>query len=529
MNSNIFNSVRVESPKSSTFDMSFSNRLSMPIGKLIPVLAEECLPGDYWTLRSESLVRFAPLVSPVMEKFDVYIDYFFVPYRLLWEQFEGWIMGTANDTSVPQMFNTDGTTNQYEIGGLADYFGIPVDLANDYTVGLNMMMFVAYQKIWFDWYRDNNLELQDEDWDKTYKIDDDNFRAKYNKTGFYFTLRNANWEHDYFTSALPWAQRGDAITIPFTLGDAPVKRDIKTIPDNYWFVSPNNANSGSGIVGDSTGDPGRGNAQIKDTSGNYYDTHIEIKQHYADLDSSVFAPTIEEFRRAVAIQKWLELTARTGSRYNEYVEGNYDMKTQDYRLGRAEFIASERYPVIVSEVLQTSETTDTNVLGQMAGRAISSNAEEGKNYLVREHGCIIGLCYVKTRAAYFQGVDRKFLRKDKFDYGIPSLAQIGEQPIYNLELIVQNNTDDYETFGYQSRYADWKYSKNMICGEFKTTLDEWHYARKFANVPSLNPSFVQWSNDQRIFAVADQQNVLMWLNFKNFVSRKLPFYGTPTL
>lgn len=525
-NENIFNSVRVEVPPYSTFDLSHTHRLSLKMGNIVPFLFEETVPGDRWKIKTDILTRFAPLITPVMEQFDIKVEYFNVPYRLLWQSFEEWIVGELS-VNPPSMTNISDGGVSINVGSLHDYLGIVPQISYAVEFGNNFNCFghLAYQKIWFDWYRDQNHQFANDRWEKDWIIKEGqeliNLVTDTVRRSKYEPLRIRAREHDYLTSALPWAQKGDAVLIPFgEFEDVPVQAETGT----SWSLSrtdgvpiaPNALQVGGGA----------NNLEIQGSGSALYFNNIIAKT--AEL--AVPSPTINELRRAEAIQKWLERNARAGTRYVEHVLANFGKKTKDYRLARAEMIGAQSMPVIVSEVLQTSGTTEgAGVLGDMGGRAISASDGQYYTYTASEHGCIIGNITVMNKSAYYQGVNKKFWRKSPFDYVQPLLAQIGEQPVEIREVYITGAEDQRGTWGYQSRYADWKYGQNRISGDFRTSLDDWHYAFKMDEVPGLNMGFISWSGDNRIFAVQEEiDNVYVMMNISLQVERALPFYGTPT-
>lgn len=537
MENNIFNSVRIPTPPSSKFNMTHSHRLSMKMGNITPFFFEECAPGDYWSLKADALVRLAPLQTPVMEMFDVKIEFFFVAYRLLWNDFEEWITGQS--IRLPPSIDSWGggiDPRPIEIGSLHDYLGVVPEIIYDVVEGNDPNAFghLAYQKIWFDWYRDQNHQFEGEDWFKQWQIQAGNELLDITNDGInnkWCILRKRAWTHDYFTSALPWAQKGSAVLIPFgQYADVPVYTDPdEPIGTVYRRVADNDPMTAAAAAFSNAGGPVTASSRL----GNFGDlSYINAEQSGFMARTSELitpSPTINELRRAEAIQKWLERNARAGTRYKEHVLANFGENTKDSRLDRAEMIGMQSAPIIVSEVLQTA-TTAEGTLGDMGGRAITATDGQYYTYKCREHGCIIGNITIMPRAAYYQGMNKKFWRKSHFDYPQPLLAQIGEQAIENRELYMTGSgATGRITWGYQSRYADWKYAQSRISGDFRISLDDWHYARKFASLPGLNEDFLTYSNDNRIFAVTeDIDNCYAQILILSNVDRKLPFYGTPT-
>ena len=499
----------------------------MKMGNIVPFLFEETVPGDRWKIKTDILTRFAPLSTPVMEMFDIKVEYFNVPYRLLWQSFEEWIVGELQ-VNPPSMTNVSDGGVPILVGSLHDYLGIVPTISYAVEFGNNFNAFghLAYQKIWFDWYRDQNHQFANDRWEKDWIIKEGeeliNLVTQSVRRSQYEPLRVRARDHDYLTSALPWAQKGDAILIPFG--------EFENVPVEYannvtqWQRQSGGTFNSGYLIADANGG-------ITANTEDPLNSNVYISNGLAQTSElAVPSPTINELRRAEAIQKWLERNARAGTRYVEHVLANFGKKTKDYRLARAEMIGAQSMPIIVSEVLQTSGTADgAGVLGDMGGRAISASDGQYFTYTASEHGCIIGNITVMNKSAYYQGVNKKFWRKTPFDYVQPLLAQIGEQPIEIREVFITGAEDQRATWGYQSRYADWKYGQNQISGDFRTSLDDWHYAFKMDSVPGLNMGFISWTGDNRIFNVEeDIDNIYCMLNINLQVERALPFYGTPT-
>lgn len=513
---NIFDSVKINRVKSSTFDLSHDVKLSFDMGKLVPVLVMETLPGDKFNISNETLIRFQPMVAPVMHRMDVFVHYFFVPNRILWPNWENFITQTKVGTPIPAvpaaptLQITEAVWDASD--GLLDYMGIPRP-ATGTNAFINPMALAAYQKIWLDYYIDKNLQNQE----FIPLVDGSND----SNDPFYFAHMNERaWEKDYFTSALPFAQKGDAVAIPSTIelgnwtgtGPTPPLPHFESVagtqPGGYFQAQPT---GGPGI--DTTG-----------ASGTFL--------AYDPEGTLVNTGTIEELRQANALQKFLEKLARGGSRYVEYTKSIFNVRSSDQRMQRAEYITGTKSPVVISEVLNTTGTEDAPQ-GQMAGHGISVGNGSNGYYSCEEHGYIIGIMSVLPKTAYMQGIPKHFLKNDAFDYATPDFANLGEQPILNQEIYAyQGATIDNDVFGYTPRYAEYKFELNRVAGDFRTTLDFWHLARKFATPPALNADFVvmQSTAADRIFAVTDptEQKLLAQVFNKVRAVRPLPKFGTPT-
>jgi len=535
--SNIFSAVQNTKVKSNTFDLTHDVKMSTEFGKLTPCCVMECMPGDSVNVSGNALVRLAPMLAPVMHRANVYIHYFFVPNRILWNNWEDFITGGREGTSNPTApYISLGISGQ-PVGSLADYLGIPVgeNLSALYNTDINALPFAAYQKIYNDYYRDQNFiaPVTDE------LVDGNNQPTITELTA----VRNRAWEHDYFTSALPWTQRGVEVLLPLgTSADLVPKEDASG--DVYQFFrqrasphNPDNAwwNLGSptdvAFQGNNTGDSGN---FIPKPSGYVASPgYIAIEDsHQVDL-STATAATVIELRRALKLQEWLEKNARGGARYIEAIKVHFGVDSSDKRLQRAEYIGGFQSPIKFSEVLQTSETSGTPQ-ANMAGHGVSVGGSKSYKYYAEEHGFLMGILSVLPRTAYQQGLPRMFTRTDKFDYPFPSFAHIGEQEILKQEVRMTNNSsDNTDVWGYTPRYAEWKYIPNRVAGQFRTTLDFWHMGRKWSSFPNLNQNFIEmnYQEVERIFAVPSAEEDHLWLQVLNVlkVGRKLPVFDNPRL
>lgn len=521
----IFSKVNMKRPPSSTFDLSHDKKLSCKMGQLVPILCMETVPGDRFTVSSAQMLRFAPMLAPVMHQISVYTHFYFVPNRILWSNWEDFITGGEDGTAAPTFpyISLSSIAN----GDLADYLGLPYAIASaDY----NALPFAAYQAIYGEYYRDQNLQTSTTQ--KKYDcVDGDNSAAV--AAGTLNVLRNRAWQHDYFTSALPWTQKGAEATIP--LGTEAPLLYTPTVPMEAIISGTVPGSGRHSIEGNVPGSVSNSAIlEIDRGGGNYSEISIDVSDaHVADL-SNATAATIIDLRNAFRLQEWLEKNARAGSRYIEVILSHFGVRSSDARLQRPEFLGGSASPVTISEVLQSSATSsEPTPQGNMAGHGISAGGSNKWSYFCEEHGFIIGIMSVMPKTAYQQGVPRIFRKFDKFDYYWPSFAHIGEQPIYNYE-IFSNPPDgfDNDVFGYTPRYAEYKYVPPTVHGDFRDSLDFWHLGRKFSSRPSLNSAFIrcQESETDRIFAVQDGSDQLWCLIYHKISARRpMPYFGTPKI
>ena len=521
----IFDRIKLTKPKSSVFDLSHEKKLSLNMGDLVPVFLQETLPGDRFKVNMEHLIRFQPLLAPIMHRVNVYTHFFFVPNRLVWNDWEKFITGGSDGEQLPVFprLNVELTQEYkgyFNRGTLADYFGYPSsNLGNgNFKVDMSLLPFRAYQLIYNEYYRDQNLTTPI-DISKSSGLFGDIYTISR-----LLTLRKRAWEKDYFTSALPWAQRGDQLSIPLT-GDATV---IGSRTEDIQLL---NGNNGDPLTyGQLSVDY---NGRITDSTGNPAQFKVQDQGLSADL-SNVSASTINELRQAFSIQKWLEKNARGGSRYVEQILSHFGVHSSDARLQRPEYLGGGKTPVVISEVLQNSASTENSPQGQMAGHGISVGNTNEFRARFEEHGFVIGIMSIIPRTSYQNGLPRVFQKYDKFDYFFPDLAHLGEQSVKKSELFLNTSKflDDPEnsgTFGYQPRYAEYRFVNDSVHGDMAGNLDFWHMGRKFTSLPPLNGSFVQSDPTQRIFAVEDpNEHKLIVQTYCNFQAiRPLPKFGTP--
>lgn len=477
-------------PNRNTFDLSHDVKMSMSMGLLYPVCVLEAVPGDVFRIGCQSLIRMAPMIAPVMHRMNAFVHYFFVANRLTWDGWEDWISNEASVRVHPTLSYNDFLPPLY------DYLGLPAssDPANDVTVSALPM--AAYQMIYNEYYRDQNLidEVEFE------LVDGDNA-----DNADLPILRRRAWMHDYFTSALPFPQKGAEVIMPNS-GDIPV------------YV---NHNLGLGTIEATPVDIPQANLVSENPD-------IITGTLYANT-SNLTAPNINDLRRAIKMQEWLERNARGGTRYTEVIRMHFGVVSPDARMQRPEYITGIKTPIVISEVLNTTGEDGGLPQGNQAGHGIAAMQGKYGKYYCYEHGYIIGIMSVTPLPAYQQGVPKHFLKyDDKFKHYWNSFAHIGEQEIEQQEIYAGTATPK-AVFGYTPRYAEYKYTPSRVSGEFRTTLAYWHLGRIFENTPVLNQEFIECNPDNRIFAVTNTET--MYVHFLNKItaSRLMPRFGTPSI
>lgn len=509
---NIFNSVKLTRPKTNYFDLTHDVKMSGRMGELMPVLTMECVPGDKFTIGGDMMVRFAPMLAPIMHRVDATIHYFFVPNRILWDNWENFITGAYNtqggpDPVWPHMTYDISVTAEF--ARLCDYMGLPAPPNASGQNLISALPFAAYNTIYAEYYRDQNLDpLNGTTPYPGTKLQDGL------QSNTPYRLKNRAWEHDYFTAALPWAQKGDEVVIPYNQMDMEVAYE----------------NSQNTVL---TGTPNNAALPGINPSNNPAIANNELFARPNDNDT---APSINDLRRAFKLQEWLEKNARGGTRYIESILEHFGVRSSDKRLQRPEYITGVKAPVIISEVLNTTGVVGAGIggapQGTMAGHGVSVTGGNSGSYYCEEHGFIIGIMSVIPKPAYQQGIPKMYLKDDALDYFWPTFAHLGEQPVQNQELYA-NHTDPFGTFGYVPRYAEYKYQTPRVSGQFRTTLDYWHLGRIFATEPVLNNDFVTVdpTETNRIFAVSDpnEDTLFIHINHKIGAKRPMPNFGTPSI
>lgn len=525
--------------KRSKFNLSHYHLLTCDMGKLVPCGVTDVLPGDTFVGSTSALVRMSPMVAPVMHPIEVRIHHWFVPYRLLWDEFEDFITGGATGMDTPAFPQVN--VNNASISSLHDYFGIPTEKNQDLKV--SALPYRAYSLIYNNFYRDQDLE---QEIPISYASGVDSTTNT--------TLQNVAWSKDYFTTARPWTQKGAEVTVPIIpLGASAEKTQqvvykllIKMVDNKsttYKAICEslndttaatfaaicNNMLPGQSVGGDSlSGDfsitlLGKDIVAKSTTKPQFIipsycpstDEVSEVTEYelslYGDLIGYSGSVSVQDLRLATALQRMQEARAKYGSRYIDYL-AYYGVKCSDSRLQLPEYLGGGKNLLQISEVLQTTPTADSYV-GDMYGHGIMSMRSNRFKFFAEEHGVIISLMSVLPHNMYSDGVDRMWLKTTKDEFYQKELNAIGMQEIYNAELFVGAPETQKAVFGYQDRYNEYRHAMSKIHGDFRKTMDYWHLARQFDSLPVLNASFVKAQPSKRIFA--EQTSNCLWVMAKH--------------
>lgn len=526
--------------KRTKFDRSHVYKTTFDSGKLIPVFVDEVLPGDTTRMSVNYFARLATPIKPIMD--NIYLDwfFFFVPNRLVWEHWQNFCFeqedpDDSTDYVIPTVTVTGNSDNAY-IGSLWDYFGLPVNTSGNLS-GISALPFRGVYLIYNEWFRDENLQ-------KSVKIQKGDVNEVLNSTrsseqpswvftsgtdivpGFACPPRGKR--HDYFTSALPWTQKGPGVEIPLT-GNAPIISNNTSDPSLWISNDPSMKATASNFLHSSG--LGGGYSDVTVNGNNFGRLYPALM---ADL-SEVTSATINSFRTAFQMQKFYERLARGGSRYTEVLRSFFGVVSPDARLQRPEFLGSFTKMVNVNPIAQTSATDDISPQGNLSAYGVTAAKFHGFTKSFVEHGYIFGFVCARADLTYQQGINKMWLRSTVYDFYWPSFAHLGEQAIELREIYAQGSEADTTVFGYQERYAEYRYKPSQITGKFRSSvvngsLDMWHLSQFFENAPTLNEEFIIENPPiNRIIAVTDEPEFLLDIGFRYTTVRPMPMFGTPGL
>jgi len=545
------------------FDRSHVYKTTFSSGKLIPVFVDEVLPGDTTRMSVNYFARLATPIKPIMD--NIYLDwfFFFVPNRLVWEHWQNFCFeqedpDDSTDYVIPTVTAAANSDNNY-VGSLWDYFGLPVNTANNIS-GISALPFRGVYLIWNEWFRDENLQ-------KSVKIQKGDTNEVLNSAR---AAEQPSWvfssgtnivpglacpprgkRHDYFTSALPWTQKGPGVSI----GLAGTATLVDPSPVTGYFVAQSNQDLGAaqlsrdgGVHNVYTGSGtlsynGGYDVAIAGHSVNSSGNSVVVakpgsswlsKDSYADLDSSSIF-TINSLRTAFQMQKFYERLARGGSRYTEVLRSFFGVVSPDARLQRPEFLGSFTKMINVNPIAQTSATDSTSPQGNLSAYGVTAAKFHGFTKSFVEHGYVFGFVCARADLTYQQGINKMWLRSTVYDFYWPTFAHLGEQAIELREIYAQGTEADTTVFGYQERYAEYRYKPSQITGKFRSSvtggnLDLWHLSQFFSNAPTLNEEFITENPPiERIIAVPSEPEFLLDIGFRYTTVRPMPMFGTPGL
>lgn len=547
----LFSQIPATNIPRSVFDRSHNVKTTFNSGYLVPFYVDEVLPGDSFKLDASLFARLATPIVPFMD--NVYLEtfFFFVPNRLLWDHWQAFNGEQINPTDSTDYLVPQATATNAQNLSLWDYMGLPTNVNSKLSV--SALPFRAYYRIWNEWFRDENLQ------------DSDTVGIQTNDETLDVTslmpLRRGK-RHDYFTSCLPWPQKGPGVEIsiggsaavsvssvsgPFTLqtqADIAVKSgsEFYNIPKGasfsplYDFSAGFQSSSAKASASGASAGPAQGPGSYSGSEVNpARAVNLVIPELTGTANLSTATPiSINDLRQAFQVQRLYERDARGGTRYTEILRSHFGVVSPDARLQRPEYLGGSSTRININPVQQTSGTTQTSPQGNLAAFGVAGDVFHGFTKSFVEHGLIIGLVNVRADLTYQQGIPRMWSRKGRFDYYWPALAHLGEQAVLNKEIFAQGTGDDDKVFGYQERWAEYRYFPGQITGKFRSTdpqsLDVWHLAQKFDTLPTLSKQFIQDNPPiERVVAVQDEPQFLLDSYIRLKCARPMPVYSVPGL
>nr|DAU13867.1 MAG TPA: Major capsid protein [Microviridae sp.] len=517
-------------------------------GKLIPFYVDEVLPGDTFNVDTAAIIRMTTPKYPVFD--DAFIDfyYFYCPNRILWDDFKQFMGEVENkpwmptkDYKVPQIV-IKGTTEKGcpNENSILDYMGVPTKIGAQFSI--NALPIRAYVMIWNEFFRDENVEnaavwkSTSEDVEYQDTNDEDNLEGNLQRAIAGGRCLPVNKFHDYFTSCMPYPQRGPAVTLPMEGNAAIFTGDIYGRPkETSIFLCNTTPNQQGRLTSISFKNSYLtdvlGSTKATGTGGQDTDGYL-----YADL-STVTAATINDLRKAVAVQQYYEALARGGSRYREQVQALWDVVISDKTVQVPEYLGGGRYHVNINQIVQTSgqQTNEDTPIGETGAMSVTPINESSFTKSFEEHGFIIGVCCVRHNHSYQQGLERFWSRTDRLDYYVPQFANLGEQPVKKKEIMLTGKATDEETFGYQEAWADYRMKPNRVSGLMRSnttgSLDFWHYADNYKNVPTLSQEWMKEGKEEiaRTLIVQDEPQFFGAIRIANKTTRRMPLYSVPGL
>lgn len=551
---NVFDTVLVKKPKKSKFNLSHEVKTTTFAGTLTPFLCTEVLPNENFKISTEAFIKAAPLVAPLMHRVNLKIEYWYVPNRIIFPKWDKYINPVTPQDEALRLPHFRFVPKECMFTGtLWDYLGLPsITGTRDLTLeenscGINALPFLAYQMIYNEFYRDPNMQsvvelphevnpLYDGDIGRVFEIRSEQYKSL-------LDLRRRCWEKDYFTTAQPDVQRGDDVMLNMS-GEATFNLEIPSLVNSPRTMGASDSRvplpNGGYIEANGTGDffevfDANGVSQGGFTS--YTKAQEVAYRTQIEMESGI---SINDLRELNTLQKYKEKLQLAGTRYKDWLLTFFGITSQDSRLQRPQFLGGGRVPLSVGETFQTSETTTASPQGTQSGNFFGLSQTPYAKFYVPEHGYIIGILSVIPRTSYYQGVPRHFTKFDRFDFALPMFANLGEQDVKRTEIFAGDasqlmyylrNTERGGLFGYQQRYAEYKYIPSTVHGAFRDSLESWQWSRKFENMPQLGSDFLECRPDSRPFAVEGASTEQFYIQLYNHVTaiRPLPRIAQPKL